>query len=125
MASRNTFSITPTEYNAGTCNTLTVVGTNAYFPSTHFVNCMCLSYLHAIVQLLTLFQEIMKKLKSLGFEWKIINPYYIRCRYKLQSNSDMKIKLDLQLYQLDQRNFLLDFKVYTIQCINLTISSGV
>lgn len=54
----------------------------------------------------------MKKLKILNFDWKVINPYFIRCRYRqTETESNNVIKVDLQLYQLDQRNFLLDFKV--------------
>ena len=53
----------------------------------------------------------MKKLKALNFDWKVINTYHIRCRYKKSADDSSVVKLDLQLYQLDQRNFLLDFKV--------------
>ena len=53
----------------------------------------------------------MKKLKALNFDWKVINAYHIRCRYKKSADDSSVVKLDLQLYQLDQRNFLLDFKV--------------
>ena len=54
-------------------------------------------------------QEIMKKLKVLNFEWKIVNPYYLRCRY-IHPTLGFEIKQDLHLYQIDQRNYLLDFK---------------
>ena len=52
----------------------------------------------------------MKKLKMLEFEWKNVSPFFIRCRYK-PPGGEVEVKLDLQLYQLDQRNYLLDFKV--------------
>ena len=54
-------------------------------------------------------QEIMKKLKLLNFEWKIVNPYYLRCRY-IHPTLGFEVKQDLHLYQIDQRNYLLDFK---------------
>jgi 5'-AMP-activated protein kinase catalytic alpha subunit len=56
--------------------------------------------------------EIFRKLKALEFQWKIITPYFIRCRH-IHPNSGLMIKLDLQLYQIDTKNYLLDFK-----CVN-------
>lgn len=53
--------------------------------------------------------EIFRKLIVLDFQWKIITPYFIRCRHTHPS-SGIIVKLDLQLYQIDQKNFLLDFK---------------
>ena len=47
---------------------------------------------------------------SLGFQWKVVNPYFMRCLFVSQSG--VEVKLDLQLYQIDQRNYLLDFKVH-------------
>jgi 5'-AMP-activated protein kinase catalytic alpha subunit len=52
--------------------------------------------------------EIFRKLKALEFQWKIITPYFIRCRH-IHPNSGLMIKLDLQLYQIDTKNYLLDF----------------
>lgn len=54
-------------------------------------------------------QEIMKKLKVLNFEWKVVTPYYLRCRY-VHPSLGFEVKQDLHLYQIDQRNYLLDFK---------------
>ena len=51
----------------------------------------------------------MRKLQTLDFRWKLINPYFLRCRYKHPSVG-FEVKIDLQLYQIDQRNYLLDFK---------------
>ena len=51
----------------------------------------------------------MKKLTSLNFQWKVVNPYFLRCLHVSQTG--VEVKLDLQLYQIDQRNYLLDFKV--------------
>jgi 5'-AMP-activated protein kinase catalytic alpha subunit len=56
--------------------------------------------------------EIFRKLKALDFQWKIVTPYFIRCRH-IHPNSGLVIKLDLQLYQIDPKNYLLDFK-----CVN-------
>lgn len=53
--------------------------------------------------------EVYRAMKSLGFEWKIINPYHIRVRYKNQNMSDFS-KMSLQLYQVDYKSYLLDFK---------------
>ena len=39
----------------------------------------------------------------------MINPYFLRCRYEHPSLG-FEVKIDLQLYQIDQRNYLLDFK---------------
>lgn len=52
--------------------------------------------------------EIFKSLKSVGFEWKIIDPYHLRCRY--QYISGVIVKVDLQLYKLDINSYLVDFK---------------
>ena len=52
----------------------------------------------------------MRKLMTLGFKWKIINPYFLRCVH-ITSETGFEVKLDLQLYQIDQKNYLLDFKV--------------
>lgn len=54
-------------------------------------------------------QEIMRKLLTLGFKWKLINPYFLRCVH-ITSETGFEVKLDLQLYQIDQKNYLLDFK---------------
>lgn len=51
----------------------------------------------------------MRKLLSLNFKWKIVNPYFLRCCCE-HPTLGLKMKIDLQLYQIDQRNFLLDFK---------------
>ncbi|XP_064389365.1 5'-AMP-activated protein kinase catalytic subunit alpha-2-like [Halichondria panicea] len=56
--------------------------------------------------------EIFRKLSGLNFEWKIINPYFVRCRQNNQT-SGLVVKLDLQLYQIDHKNYLLDFKSVT------------
>ncbi|KAJ8305593.1 hypothetical protein KUTeg_016138 [Tegillarca granosa] len=46
-------------------------------------------------------------------EWKIINPYSVRVRRKNAVTGRMS-KMSLQLYQVDQKSFLLDFKSLNI-----------
>ncbi|XP_076680984.1 AMP-activated protein kinase alpha subunit isoform X2 [Andrena cerasifolii] len=53
--------------------------------------------------------EVYRAMKALNFEWKIINTYSVRVR---QSNNitDRYSKMSLQLYQVDYKSYLLDFK---------------
>ena len=53
--------------------------------------------------------EIFRKLQALNFKWKIVSPYFVRC-CQVNPVSGVSAKVDLQLYQIDQKNFLLDFK---------------
>ncbi|XP_044737724.1 5'-AMP-activated protein kinase catalytic subunit alpha-2 isoform X1 [Chrysoperla carnea] len=53
--------------------------------------------------------EVYRAMKALDFEWKIINPYHVRVRHKNNKN-DKYIKMSLQLYQVDYKSYLLDFK---------------
>ncbi|KJE95448.1 CAMK/CAMKL/AMPK protein kinase [Capsaspora owczarzaki ATCC 30864] len=53
--------------------------------------------------------EVFRALKSLGFEWKVVTPYLLRCRCYNSSTGTM-MKMNLQLYQVDAQQFLLDFK---------------
>lgn len=39
-------------------------------------------------------------------EWKIVNAFHVRVRRKNQ----VKVKMSLQLYQVDYKSYLLDFK---------------
>ncbi|OZC08967.1 kinase domain protein [Onchocerca flexuosa] len=54
--------------------------------------------------------EVFKAMKSLGFEWKIFNPYHIIVRKKPENSTYEPPKMSLQLYQVDQKSYLLDFK---------------
>ncbi|MCP9261155.1 5'-AMP-activated protein kinase catalytic subunit alpha-2 [Dirofilaria immitis] len=54
--------------------------------------------------------EVFKAMKSLDFEWKIFNPYHIIVRKKPESSTHDPPKMSLQLYQVDQKSYLLDFK---------------
>ncbi|CAK9302482.1 unnamed protein product [Gordionus sp. m RMFG-2023] len=53
--------------------------------------------------------EVFKAMKSLDFEWKIVNPFHLYVRRKNKHDGNW-IYLCLQLYQVDQKCFLLDFK---------------
>ncbi|CAF1457437.1 unnamed protein product [Adineta steineri] len=55
--------------------------------------------------------EVFKAMKELGMEWKFCNNsmYSIRARRKV-SNTNRYVKLGLQLYQVDHRSYLLDFR---------------
>lgn len=53
--------------------------------------------------------EVYKAMKALGFEWKVVNPYCMRVR-KMNKSTGRLVKMVLQLYQVDQKSYLLDFK---------------
>ena len=42
-------------------------------------------------------------------EWKIVNPFHVRARRKNPAGSKY-VKMALQLYQVDYKSYLLDFK---------------
>lgn len=54
--------------------------------------------------------EIFRKMRGLNYYWKVINPYHVLVKYDVPTKENLSIKLDLQLYQIDQRNYLLDLK---------------
>lgn len=56
--------------------------------------------------------EVYRAMKALDFEWKIINPYHVRVRNADRSN-EKNVKMSLQLYQVDAKSYLLDFKSLT------------
>lgn len=53
--------------------------------------------------------EVFRAMNTLGYEWKVINPFNIRVR-KWNPVLMHHSKLVLQLYQVDSRSYLLDFK---------------
>lgn len=53
--------------------------------------------------------EVFRAMKALNFEWKVVNPYHIRVR-RLNEVTQRYTKIGLQLYQVDCRSYLLDFK---------------
>ncbi|NXF86346.1 AAPK1 kinase, partial [Eubucco bourcierii] len=55
--------------------------------------------------------EVCRAIKQLDYEWKVVNPYYLRVRRKNPVTSAYsKMSLHLQLYQVDSRTYLLDFR---------------
>ncbi|XP_013168003.1 PREDICTED: 5'-AMP-activated protein kinase catalytic subunit alpha-2 [Papilio xuthus] len=53
--------------------------------------------------------EVFRAMKALDYEWKVINPYHVRVR-TLNKKTDKFVKMSLQLYQVDYKSYLLDFK---------------
>lgn len=58
--------------------------------------------------------EVYRAMKALDYEWKIINAYHVRVRRvnRMDTTSD-DMKMSLQLYQVDAKSYLLDFKSLT------------
>ncbi|OQV19619.1 5'-AMP-activated protein kinase catalytic subunit alpha-2 [Hypsibius exemplaris] len=61
--------------------------------------------------------EVYKAMKNLNYEWKIINPYNVRVRRKNVVTGHY-IKMSLQLYQVDHKSYLLDFKSLSEEATN-------
>ncbi|XP_064626154.1 5'-AMP-activated protein kinase catalytic subunit alpha-2-like isoform X2 [Lineus longissimus] len=53
--------------------------------------------------------EVFRAMKTLEYDWKIINSFHIRVRKK-NSVTGKFSKMALQLYQVDPKSYLLDFK---------------
>lgn len=53
--------------------------------------------------------EVFRAMKALDFEWKVVNTFNIKVR-RLNGVVDRYTKISLQLYQVDCRSYLLDFK---------------
>ncbi|XP_019728593.1 5'-AMP-activated protein kinase catalytic subunit alpha-1 isoform X2 [Hippocampus comes] len=53
--------------------------------------------------------EVCRAMKQLDYEWKVVNPYYLRVKRK-NPVTGMQTKMSLQLYQVDSRTYLLDFR---------------
>ncbi|XP_064415913.1 5'-AMP-activated protein kinase catalytic subunit alpha-2 isoform X2 [Latimeria chalumnae] len=53
--------------------------------------------------------EVYRAMKQLDYEWKVANPYHLRVRRKNPVTGNY-VKMSLQLYQVDNRSYLLDFK---------------
>ncbi|XP_069088700.1 5'-AMP-activated protein kinase catalytic subunit alpha-2 isoform X1 [Pleurodeles waltl] len=53
--------------------------------------------------------EVYRAMKQLDFEWKAVNAYHLRVRRKNPVTGSY-VKMSLQLYQVDHRSYLLDFK---------------
>lgn len=53
--------------------------------------------------------EVYRAMKALDFEWKVVNPFHVRARRK-NPTKGRPVKMSLQLYQVEYKSFLLDFK---------------
>lgn len=53
--------------------------------------------------------EVCRAMKQLDYEWKVVNPFYLRVRRK-NPITGLQTKMSLQLYQVDSRTYLLDFR---------------
>ncbi|XP_036970804.1 5'-AMP-activated protein kinase catalytic subunit alpha-2 isoform X3 [Acanthopagrus latus] len=53
--------------------------------------------------------EVYRAMRQLSFDWKVVNPYHLRVRRKNPVTGNL-VKMSLQLYQVDSRSYLLDFK---------------
>ncbi|CAI5454505.1 unnamed protein product [Caenorhabditis angaria] len=54
--------------------------------------------------------EVFRAMKQLDMEWKVLNPYHVIVRRRPDAPASDPPKMSLQLYQVDQRSYLLDFK---------------
>lgn len=63
---------------------------------------------------------IFHKMRGLNYYWKIISPYHVLVKYDLPNKENCSIKLDLQLYQVDKRTYLLDIKDVLLRGGDLT-----
>ncbi|XP_037775905.1 5'-AMP-activated protein kinase catalytic subunit alpha-2-like isoform X1 [Penaeus monodon] len=59
---------------------------------------------------LDIMSEVYKAMKVLGFEWKVVNPFHVRVRRKNPVIGSY-VHMALQLYQVDYKSHLLDFKI--------------
>ncbi|PIK46654.1 5'-AMP-activated protein kinase catalytic subunit alpha-2 [Apostichopus japonicus] len=56
--------------------------------------------------------EVFRAMKTLNYEWKVINAFHVHVR-KANEISGRFSKMSLQLYQVDNKSYLLDFKSLT------------
>ncbi|KAI9490838.1 kinase-like domain-containing protein [Zychaea mexicana] len=61
--------------------------------------------------------EIYRSLQNVGIEWRVIDLYHTRCRYRYESVG-LVVKFDLQLYKLGNNSFLVDFKNVATTSLN-------
>ncbi|KAJ3146162.1 Protein kinase [Geranomyces michiganensis] len=52
--------------------------------------------------------EIYKALKNIGIKWRTVDAFHIRCRHRCAGGQF--VKMDIQLYQVESNNYLVDFK---------------
>ncbi|XP_072023614.1 5'-AMP-activated protein kinase catalytic subunit alpha-2-like isoform X3 [Amphiura filiformis] len=53
--------------------------------------------------------EVYRAMKTLNYDWKVVNPFHIQVR-RMNSLQGVASKMSLQLYQVDNKSYLLDFK---------------
>ncbi|XP_038049586.1 5'-AMP-activated protein kinase catalytic subunit alpha-2-like isoform X2 [Patiria miniata] len=53
--------------------------------------------------------EVYRAMKTLNYDWKVVNPYHVYVR-RTNVVSGSIFKMSLQLYQVDNKSYLLDFK---------------
>jgi hypothetical protein len=68
--------------------------------------------------------EVFRAMKYLDFEWKLLNAYHVVVRRKPKDPDEETPKMSLQLYQVDQRSYLLDFKNLQDDILDLNSSSS-
>ncbi|XP_074640983.1 5'-AMP-activated protein kinase catalytic subunit alpha-2-like isoform X2 [Tubulanus polymorphus] len=56
--------------------------------------------------------EVFRAMKTLDYQWKIINSFHVRVR-RINPITNGEVKMALQLYQVDPKSYLLDFKSLT------------
>lgn len=56
--------------------------------------------------------EVFKAMKASGMQWKYYNSSIYNLRVRKQVEPDRYVKVGLQLYQVDQKSFLLDFRSF-------------
>eukprot|EP00127_Corallochytrium_limacisporum_P003549 Clim_evm32s150 gene=Clim_evmTU32s150 len=59
-------------------------------------------------------QEVFASLKALNYVWKCVGPYQVWAKRPAKKDTEMDIKILLQLYRVDDKHFLLDFKNLTV-----------
>lgn len=72
---------------------------------------------------LDIMHEVFRAMKTLDYEWKIVTPYHVRVRRKNPVTGRFS-KMSLQLYQVDQKSYLLDFKSLSNVEIHESMSSS-
>jgi len=54
--------------------------------------------------------EVYRALKIIGFKWKIIGPYALRCKITDNSRKEKSVTLALQVFKVKESRYLLDIK---------------
>ncbi|KAF7690183.1 5'-AMP-activated protein kinase catalytic subunit alpha-2 isoform X1 [Silurus meridionalis] len=67
--------------------------------------------------------EVYRAMKQLDYDWKVVNPYHLKVRRKNPVTGNF-VKMSLQLYQVDNRSYLLDFKSIDDDIIELKSGSS-